>query len=241
MDAWQPGHEVLSREGSAFEASRLQQADSLTTFLALHAPTLLPHGESLDAAREAVAALSAPAGEVWPGTAAADLVAGEQQRLSTLLDAFERMEQHRAELRPEQQVEMLGGMLLTRTMDAQLGRWFAAKGESEGLVWTAPDGKRYPSPQKGFRSLGQEAVVGVAAALQRGELPDRIGPMIRGLGAALMFGQDPVDILAAQAGKAHGPMGGRDLHIGDLQRGVLPPIAPLALSMGTLAGLGLCL
>ena len=57
--------------------------------------------------------------------------------------------------------------------------------------------------------------------------------MIRDIGLAMAMGQTPVDLFAAQVGKADSNMdggrdgaGGRDLHIGDLSLGVLPPPAP---------------
>ena len=45
------------------------------------------------------------------------------------------------------------------------------------------------------------------------------------------------NILSAQMGKAGPPMDGRDLHIGDLSRGVLPPAAPLSISSLNVAGI----
>ena len=103
----------------------------------------------------------------------------------------------------------------------------------------------YPSPQKGFRSTGQEAIVGAALRLRRppefgqGEdyRGDFIGPMIRDLGALLMFMPDPLHPLLVQYGKAGTPVGGRDIHTGDFSQGVLPPAAPLAIATQTLVGM----
>ena len=46
-------------------------------------------------------------------------------------------------------------------------------------------------------------------------------------------------VLSAQMGKAGPPMDGRDFHIGDLSRGILPPAAPLAISTPEIVALGL--
>ena len=58
-----------------------------------------------------------------------------------------------------------------------------------------------------------------------------VAPLIRDLGAALAMHPEPETVrmvLNAQAGKAGLPMGGRDLHIGDMSRGILPAAAPLS-------------
>jgi 2-oxoisovalerate dehydrogenase E1 component len=46
-------------------------------------------------------------------------------------------------------------------------------------------------------------------------------------------------VLLTQAGLAGTPMGGRDLHVGDLERGVLPPAAPLTIATQTAVGMAL--
>ena len=92
---------------------------------------------------------------------------------------------------------------------------------------------------KGFRSFGQEAIVGLALRLRRGE--DIVAPVIRDLGVMLAWTGDIENALMAQAGKAPTPMGGRDLHIGDFDRGVLPPTAPLAIATQTLIGIAYAL
>src|SRR6266487_1029783 len=78
-----------------------------------------------------------------------------------------------------------------------------------------------------FRSLGQEATaVGSAYAL---EPHDFVTPLIRDLGAVLVKGIRPREILAQYMAKAWGPSGGRDLniHFGDLKRGFIGPISHL--------------
>jgi 2-oxoisovalerate dehydrogenase E1 component len=64
--------------------------------------------------------------------------------------------------------------------------------------------------------------------------------MFRDLGVLLAFTDGDVSIpLNAQAGKSGPPMDGKDLHVGDFARGVLPAAAPLAISPATLTGLAL--
>ena len=46
-------------------------------------------------------------------------------------------------------------------------------------------------------------------------------------------------VLNAQMGKAGPPMGGKDLHVGDFSRGILPAAAPLAISSLTVAGMAM--
>ena len=131
---------------------------------------------------------------------------------------------------------MLQTMLLTRALDDFLKRAF----ESREIRWG-----EYASPQKGFRSTGQEAIVGAALRLRRppefppgpGYQGDYISPVIRDLGALLMFKPDPLHALLVQYGKKGTPVGGRDLHIGDFEWGVLPPAAPLTIGTQTSIGL----
>jgi 2-oxoisovalerate dehydrogenase E1 component len=105
---------------------------------------------------------------------------------------------------------------------------------------------------KGFRSTWQEAIVGLGLALERSTdsqenyTGDTAAPMIRDLGVGLAMGFSPREVIAAQLGKAESPMngghpglGGRDLHWGDLQRGLLVATAPLAISASTTTGLAL--
>jgi 2-oxoisovalerate dehydrogenase E1 component len=70
--------------------------------------------------------------------------------------------------------------------------------------------------------------------------------MIRDMGLALAMGQTPIEVLAAQMGKAESYMdggiegsGGRDLHIGNWEKRVLPPTAPLPIASATTTGVAL--
>jgi len=75
---------------------------------------------------------------------------------------------------------------------------------------------------------------------------DVVAPMIRDMGLALAMGQTPIEVLAAQMGKAESYMdggiegsGGRDLHIGNWEKRVLPPTAPLPIASATTTGVAL--
>ena len=133
----------------------------------------------------------------------------------------------------------------TRLLDEELKDLF-----TNGIE--TPDGGRFGG--KGFRSTWQEGVVACASALRRAmDLPpeernraDVIAPMIRDVGLALSMGQTPLEIFAAQMGKSgsymdggHPGAGGRDLHIGEWNKRVLPPTAPLPIASATLTGVAL--
>src|SRR5215204_1381063 len=103
---------------------------------------------------------------------------------------------------------------------------------------------------KGFRSLGQEAIYAATLRLRRGETyrhngtwhGDVVAPLIRDLGVALAMKPDAATVrmvLSAQMAKAGPPMNGKDLHVGDFSRGILPASAPLAISTMTAAGMAL--
>jgi 2-oxoisovalerate dehydrogenase E1 component len=153
-----------------------------------------------------------------------------------------RREEIRASLTPEEKRWLLRGMCLTRATDNQLKTFFlSGEIKYEGTGFQG----------KGFRSLGQEAIFGAALKLRRGEeyrgsdgrwTGDVVAPLIRDLGAALAMHPEPETVhmvLSAQAGKAGPPMDGRDFHIGDLDRGILPASAPLSISTVTAAGMAL--
>ena len=152
---------------------------------------------------------------------------------------------HYMSIRLDQRLEWQRNMLRTRALDERLKQVFA-----EGME--TPDGGRFGG--KGFRSTWQEGVVAIATALERDldDAPsspyagDRVAPMIRDVGLSLAMGDRPADVFAAQMGKSgsnqnggHPGAGGRDLHIGCWERGVLPPTAPLPIAAATLTGLAL--
>ncbi|RAH15944.1 MAG: hypothetical protein CMB56_001795 [Methanobacteriota archaeon] len=126
-------------------------------------------------------------------------------------------------------------MIRTRCTDEHLKSLFI-----EGV--DTPDGEKFGG--KGFRSTWQETVVSVASALDKTK--DRVAPMIRDMGLSLAMGDTPLNVMAAQMGKVGSPMnggqkfaGGRDLHIGSWNHGILPPTAPLPIASATITGLAL--
>ncbi len=115
-----------------------------------------------------------------------------------------------------------------------------------------PNGSQFGG--KGFRSTWQEGVVACASSMTRAiDLSedsiadaDVVAPMIRDVGLALSMGQTPLEIFNAQMGKADSYMdggvdsaGGRDLHVGNWHKRVLPPTAPLPIASATATGVAL--
>jgi 2-oxoisovalerate dehydrogenase E1 component len=210
------------REASAIHAYRDDLRGHLTGVL-----------DSLD-----VSALPDPA----PRVAAARRLDSALEDLVQACDGFLAREAIAASLTAAERLEILRGMVLTRAVDNRLKQFFHG-----GEV-------RYrdrPFQGKGFRSLGQEAIYAAAIRLRRGEAfrdlqkgwqGDVVAPIIRDLGAALAMRPGPATVrmvLNAQMGKDGPPMGGRDLHIGDFEHGILPASAPLSISTLTVAGLAL--
>jgi len=145
----------------------------------------------------------------------------------------------------EDRVRWQRRMIRTRLVDEQLKDLFTS-----GLP--TPDGGRFGG--KGFRSTWQEGIVACATAMKRAvDLPedernnaDIVAPMIRDMGLALAMGQTPIEVLSAQLGKSGSYMdggvegnGGRDLHIGNWEKGILPPTAPLPIASATTTGVAL--
>ena len=90
-----------------------------------------------------------------------------------------------------------------------------------------------------YRSLGQEATsVGTAAALNPGDI---VGPLIRNLGAILVMGYTPRDVITQYMARATSPSGGKDcnLHFGRPDRGVISPISMLGELVPVMAGIAL--
>lgn len=134
---------------------------------------------------------------------------------------------------------LLKGMILTRATDNALKRLFL----SGDITY---EGKGFQG--KGFRSLGQEAIFGAVARLHIGDAyvdnatyrGDVAAPLIRDLGVFLaMSGGDVATAINAQAGKSGAPCDGRDLHVGDLGKGLVTPAAPLAIATCTVLGIAL--
>ena len=152
---------------------------------------------------------------------------------------------HNASITLDQRIQWQRWMIRTRLVDEQLKDLF-----TNGLP--TPDGSSFGG--KGFRTTWQEGVVACASAMTRAiDLPheerhtaDIIAPMIRDTGLALAMGQTQIEILSAQMGKSgsymdggHEESGGRDLHIGNWEKGILPPTAPLPIASATTTGIAL--
>ncbi len=95
-----------------------------------------------------------------------------------------------------------------------------------------------------YRSLGQESgAVGTAYALRRKTdgTGDVISPAIRDLGAMLMMGADPVDVMMQYMARAGGPTGGREtnVHFSDHDKGFIGLISHLGVMVEVMAGVAL--
>ena len=177
--------------------------------------------------------------ETTPGSTVGARIEIAVEHASQTLDGFVRREAIAASLAADERREILRGMILTRAVDNELKRLFGSGSLSSG-------GR--PFAGRGFRSLGQEAIYAAGIRLRRGRAyrrpegwrGDVVAPLIRDLGVALAMRPGPAmvrSVLAAQAGKIGSVMAGRDFHIGDLEWGVLPPAAPLAIAPATATGM----
>jgi len=173
---------------------------------------------------------------LFPGTSSSDAISWSRAALEEQIHGFFARRRIKTSINAEERRLMFRTMLLTRAVDEHLKEAFDRK----DVRWQG-----FPSPQKGFRSTGQEAIVGAALRLRRPPAAapgpdyggDYISPLIRDLGALLMFMPDPLHPILVQYGKTGTPVGGRDIHVGDFEHGVMPPAAPLAIATQTLIGL----
>jgi 2-oxoisovalerate dehydrogenase E1 component len=167
---------------------------------------------------------------IYPGISAKKAASWYREYVDEILGGFFRRWAIRQSITAPEKLQIYKWMVLTRTLDNRLKELF----DSKDVLWN-----QYPSPMKGFRSWGQEAIVGLALRLRRSE--DIVAPVIRDLGVLLAWTDDVDNALMVQAGKADSPMAGRDLHIGNFEKGVLPPTAPLAVATQTLIGIAYAL
>src|SRR6476646_7641296 len=151
--------------------------------------------------------------EPTPGVSASRRFKQAVDEIVDACDGFLRRAAIRASLTPEERLEILRGMMVTRATDNRLKAFF-----TNGEV-------RYGETVfqgKGFRSLGQEAIYGAAIRLRRGNhyregdnwKGDVVAPLIRDLGVTIAMRPEPETIrrvLSAQMGKAGPPMNGKDL------------------------------
>jgi TPP-dependent pyruvate/acetoin dehydrogenase alpha subunit len=128
-----------------------------------------------------------------------------------------------AKLSREQLLDLYYWMRLTRTLEERLVALYRQTKVVGGL----------------FRSLGQEAdAVGSCFAL---EDRDIMSPLIRNMGAMLVKGATPLEILKQYMAKGDSPTRGRELniHFGDLERGFIGQISPLGDMVPVMAGVTL--
>jgi len=180
------------------------------------------------------------AGESTPFVYARHRVEDERARLTDDLTGFFAREAIARSFTPDEKRWMYRGLALTRATDNRMKQMFlSSELQYEGLGFQG----------KGFRSLGQEAVFAMATRLRRGDAyatsagwtGDVTAPLIRDLGVMLAFTDDPALALNAQAAKVGPPMDGKDLHYGDLSRGVLWAAAPLTIATTTVTGIALAM
>ncbi|MFL6274934.1 MAG: thiamine pyrophosphate-dependent dehydrogenase E1 component subunit alpha [Blastocatellia bacterium] len=127
-----------------------------------------------------------------------------------------------------QLVALYEGLLRNRLHDIALKRWV-----KQGVI------------SKAWLGTGEEAAtIGPVHALNRepfddGLPTDIVAPMIRNAGACHEMGMALADMLRGYLGTADSPTRGRDLHIGDFQRGVLTPISHVGDVMAVTNGFAL--
>jgi TPP-dependent pyruvate/acetoin dehydrogenase alpha subunit len=127
-------------------------------------------------------------------------------------------------LTEEQLLAMYAGLVRNRLHDIALKRWVRS-----GVI------------SKAWLGTGEEATtIGPVHALRRtGPDRDVVSPMIRNAGACHEMGMALTDMFRGYLGTADSPSGGRDIHIGDLSRGVLAPISHIADMVPVVTGVAL--
>ena len=109
-------------------------------------------------------------------------------------------------LSDEKLLDLYRGLVMARLHDIQLKRWVKS-----GVI------------TKAWLGSGEEAVtIGSCAALENGDV---VGPMIRNASALIERGVPLLACFSSYLGTTDNLTGGRDLHIGDLAHGVVPPIS----------------
>lgn len=124
-------------------------------------------------------------------------------------------------LSPVDLVGMYRDLLRTRLHDIHLKRWVRT-----GVI------------SKAWLGTGEEAVtVGSVAALDRAR--DVVCPMIRNAGALHMMGMPLADMFRGYLASSDSPSRGRDVHLGDLSRGILQPVSQMGSNVPVIAGIAL--
>src|SRR5437660_12657866 len=126
-----------------------------------------------------------------------------------------------ADITEKQLVDMYSGLLRFRLHDITLRRWV-----KQGIL------------AKAWLGTGEEAVtIGSVHALDRSI--DKVAPMIRNAGACHEMGIPLVDMLLEYLGTADSPSHGKDLHVGDMDRGVIAPVSQVGALCPVVAGVAL--
>src|SRR5262249_12115801 len=131
-------------------------------------------------------------------------------------------------LSAEQLLSLYRGLVRNRLHDIALKRWV-----KQGVI------------SKAWLGSGEEATtIGPVHALDcspaaDGLSRDFVAPMTRNAGACHEMGMSVADMLRGYLGTADSPTGGRDLHIGQFERGVLAPISHVGDIMAVTAGIAL--
>jgi TPP-dependent pyruvate/acetoin dehydrogenase alpha subunit len=138
-----------------------------------------------------------------------------------------RLEENRARrsvissLEPQAFLDLYAGLVRNRVHDTELKRWVR-----RGVI------------SKAWLGTGEEAVtIGAVHALDRAR--DVVAPMIRNAGACHEMGMPLVDLFAGYLGTRDGPNGGRDLHVGSLEHGVIQPISHVGDMVPVMTGVAL--
>ncbi len=107
-------------------------------------------------------------------------------------------------------LDLYRGLLRFRLHDIALQRWV-----KQGVI------------SKAWLGTGEEAVtIGAVHALRReGPNGDVVGPMIRNAGACHEMGMSVADMLRSYLATGDSPTHGKDLHVGDLEHGIVAPIS----------------
>ena len=146
-----------------------------------------------------------------------DLVRNYRERLEVDAGRAEIVEG----LSKEDLLSFYRDLLRTRLHDIGLKRWVRT-----GVI------------SKAWLGTGEEAVtVGSVRALDVGR--DVLSPMIRNSGALHMMGMSLADMFRGYLATRDSPSRGRDLHIGDIEKGVLQPISLMGTSVTVVAGAAL--
>jgi TPP-dependent pyruvate/acetoin dehydrogenase alpha subunit len=118
-------------------------------------------------------------------------------------------------------LDLYAGMVRFRLHDYALKRWVR-----QGVI------------SKAWLGTGEEAVtVGNVHALDRGR--DLVSPMIRNAGACHEMGMPLVALFRGYLGTSDSPTHGFDLHIGDLERGIIQPISHVGEMVPVMTGVAL--